>query len=345
MQKVLPLKRRSAFTLIELLVVIAIIAILIGLLLPAVQKVREAAARMSSTNNLKQIGIAVHSLNDTYGKMPTIRGCFPQDANGTDWGLDSRPTRFGTIHHFMMPFIEQDAAYRNSHRNSWFDSNNGGSSDLAVKTYLSPTDPGVNPNGRAEDWGNRGQTSYHANWHAFGGGWGEDWQIGGKASIPRSFPDGTSNTIGFFERMTKCGAGSASDWNTQIYVSHIWAEDGAPVGNPVSFNYQPNTAHMSPAYWIHAGTGYTDVNRPPPTYPIDLRPGSATFGQAPFLTPIQNKPSIKECNPVRLQAMTSGGMLVQMMDGSVRNIATSISRDTLARAIVSNDGLVLGNDW
>src|SRR5262247_80665 len=111
-----PRCRRGGFTLIELLVVIAIIAVLIGLLLPAVQKVREAAARMKCSNNLKQLGLAMHSYHDTYNAFP--RNYLQVGPNA--WEALS-------ANYFLLPYVEQTALFNQGQANitnwSWMYNN------------------------------------------------------------------------------------------------------------------------------------------------------------------------------------------------------------------------------
>src|ERR1700687_5823305 len=92
--------RHRGFTLFEMLIVLALLVVLFGLALPAVQKVREAAARTKCANNLKQMALAMHNCNDTYGKLPPSVGSFPN------------ATSDGTLQFYLLPFVEQDNLYK-----------------------------------------------------------------------------------------------------------------------------------------------------------------------------------------------------------------------------------------
>ena len=135
-----PSSRRIGFTLIELLVVIAIIAILIGLLLPAVQKIRASANRMSCSNNLKQLGLAMHNYHDT-------NGFFPASSYTTGKPAPGNPS--GTFHSwraFTLDYIEQGNVGRMYDKNqNWFAPDNLFAASTPIKTYICPSTPGRTP--------------------------------------------------------------------------------------------------------------------------------------------------------------------------------------------------------
>ena len=193
--------RRAGFTLIELLVVIAIIAVLIGLLLPAVQKVREAAARAKCENNIKQIALGLHNCNDTFNRLPPMTGNFG--------GAYLAPLSF-----HLLPFIEQKQVWEAATFSgfivpTWNTLKPGGGylRQTLIPVYRCPSDPTLGRN-QATDWF-PGDSSYAFNWQVFAnpnynnnsvvvGDW--DW----KATIATTFKDGTSNTVMVAEKLSYC---------------------------------------------------------------------------------------------------------------------------------------------
>jgi prepilin-type N-terminal cleavage/methylation domain-containing protein len=187
---------RRGFTLIELLVVIAIIAILIGLLLPAVQKVRAAAARTKSTNNLKQITLALHLYEDTRGHMPD-----------GDSRLSNVVRKQFSVHAALLPYVEQRATFGLIDSIGTWDAGPVAAGSTPIQLFLSPRDPFTPTNLFA---GNP-----PAHWAYTNYGWNAAvFTEPGVTWTPKrtllSISDGTSNTVAFGEQYSVCNDTSST---------------------------------------------------------------------------------------------------------------------------------------
>jgi prepilin-type N-terminal cleavage/methylation domain-containing protein len=309
--------QRPGVGMIELLVVLAVIAILIALLLPAIQKVREAAARTQCTNNLKQIALACHNFESTFKRLPPLYG----GSNGTTVvNSEKFPKVWGSTHVFLLPYIEQDNLYKRMQVAGALDPNNNGALNTAVPTYACPVDPSMV--GGIVSGGVLGGSSYVANAQVFAPL--ADETIKGGQMYPANKPnftdrgssfaritDGTSNTIMFTHAYALCGTGQGSAWGY-----------GAGVGKApaAADTYQP----WSRASYLKQ-TYMTPLNAP-------------AFQNQP-------NPYATKCSVTDPATPHANAMVVALMDASVRSVTHTISADTWNKACLPNDGNALGADW
>jgi len=348
--------------LVELLVVIAIIGVLIALLLPAVQKVREAAARMKCTNNLKQMNLGLQNCQDSYGRLPPLAGTFGQ-AYAAPWMFH------------LLPFIEQSAVYNIAPAvdMATIPSSAGTNPNALTGTYIWPTvttlmtgqdgggDTALDPSAGGADanylratpipiykcpsdpslghasiapegnlyWGN-GDASYAANFQVFGNARepfsSAPADFDGAASIASSFPDGTSNTILLTEKYAACngnGFPGGTWWMRGVY------QHSTAAGGDDSFPAD----RLSAVFGGGVGTDGTQWT---------FGPGPTTLFQVQPENPLAVGGG---CSNTRASSPHSAGINVALADGSVRFISASVSYTHWWWAMTPNGGEDLPSEW
>jgi prepilin-type N-terminal cleavage/methylation domain-containing protein len=213
-----PGKTRRGFTLIELLVVIAIIAVLIGLLVPAVQKVRETANNLKCKSNMGQVGLATAHCAETYrGILPPVWGKYPNASVPYD----------ETVFFHLLPFIEQQGIYDLSYGVAGAGVNQGGGWNKTIPVFMCPSDPSVGGNASITVTVGSGTftacvSNTTANFLVFGLYTGGLAYVNGVNRYPEHIRDGTSATIFFSEKYQWC-EGASGVGNS----AHGWAAIGA----------------------------------------------------------------------------------------------------------------------
>jgi prepilin-type N-terminal cleavage/methylation domain-containing protein/prepilin-type processing-associated H-X9-DG protein len=315
---------RRGFTLIELLVVIAIIAILIGLLLPAVQKVREAAARMQCSNNLKQIGLAMHNYHDALGTLPSAGkdGCdapvHPNIASNCSTNPDythhttpyihpgaapQNRVEWGWTYH-ILPFIEQDPLFKTTNHTT--------ARRTPVKTYFCPSrrQPVAFGNEAKGDYaGNSGSSN------AAGNNTGTIERTGLGTIRLTDITDGTSNTILAGEKRMKLDKFNLSYDDNESYYSAGW--DSETVRAAVT-DLDDASRPSAQRTWGPS----PDIRVTDPALFSDVNSGLAQFGSS-----------------------HSSGCNMVLADGSVRHIRFNPDRTQFRRLCTRADGAVINLDY
>jgi prepilin-type N-terminal cleavage/methylation domain-containing protein len=343
---------RSGFTLIELLVVIAIIAILIGLLLPAVQKVRQSAARTESSNNLHQIALAAHSYHDASRILPP--GYVSNYSSGGSTGVS------GAWPFVMLPYVEQTNIYNAtlgpmsySYTYSYnyngtpysgsYSYNYGGTAYQAqranegkVKPYWSKIDPTVD--------GITSPGSYSINSYIAGSSYSHgSYSYSYGYTLPQ-ITDGTSNTLMFGESYARCATVYYYDYSAYYGPGSYFSES---IGNDRVWNYDPMNSSYNYSYTSKSSPYQYSSNSSGTTYPsFSGTVYNSTTGQSSAFDVMPKVTNgIGNCSPYGLQAATPAGALVAMCDGSVRTINPSVSISTWYALLTPKSGDLPGSDW